>query len=57
MPFAAVPHLDEGLILETLLTLRLEMSVPNMLCVYTGTNGITEQLLALFLKTSTRNKA
>jgi hypothetical protein len=55
--FAAVTHLVEGLILETLLTLKQEKSPTCSLGTRRPALSIMEQQSILFLKTLIRNKA
>jgi hypothetical protein len=57
MLFAAVTHIDEGQILETLLTLKVEKSVICLVLKQGATESIIEQQLFVFLKTLTRNEA
>jgi hypothetical protein len=55
--FAAVTHLDERLILETLLTLKVSKSLICLVGTRRPTVYTTEHRLILFLKTLMRNKA
>jgi hypothetical protein len=55
--FAAVAHLAEELRLETILTLKVEMSLIFLVRTRRPTVSIIEQQSILFLKTSIRNKA
>jgi hypothetical protein len=54
---AVVTHLVEGRSLETLLTLKVEMSQICLVGIRRPTISITEQESILFLKTLIRNKA
>jgi hypothetical protein len=56
MPFAAVVHLDEGLSLDTLLTLEVETSLICLLGTRRPIVSITERQMNLFLKTLKINK-